>query len=177
MTCSSDFPSESLFWIYVKKMIDSLDVLKSSRSVALKKFSNFEMLDAKIASALNKIMQNSHFKKEISFEEQKVQKEDRFLRGRHIVFMIDDYLRVTSAHNIVLDYADLFLSLFVNILFRSSIQDWTKFYCRWQKFHLMIFWKVCRSHRRRELLIRNFDCKIWTSDMRKSIQTQWPRVT
>ena len=36
--------------------------------------------DARIASALNKILQNSHFKKKVSLEEQKAQKEDRFLR-------------------------------------------------------------------------------------------------
>ena len=33
-------------------------------------FPNFEMLDARIASALNKIIQNSHFKKKVSLEEQ-----------------------------------------------------------------------------------------------------------
>ena len=38
----------------------------------------FEVLDAKIASALNKIIQNSQFKKKVSLEEQKAQKEDRF---------------------------------------------------------------------------------------------------
>ena len=63
-------------------MVDSLDELKSSRSVCGKDFPNFEMLDAKIASALNKIIQNSQFKKKISLEEQKAQKEDRLLRGR-----------------------------------------------------------------------------------------------
>ena len=52
--------------------------LKSSRSVAGKKFPNFEVLDAKIASALEKIIQNSHSKKKVSLEEQKAQKEDRF---------------------------------------------------------------------------------------------------
>ena len=31
---------------------------------------NFEVLDAKIASALNKIIHNSHFKRRISLEEQ-----------------------------------------------------------------------------------------------------------
>ena len=36
------------------------------------------MLDAKIASALNKIIQNSQFKKKVSLEEQNAQKEDRF---------------------------------------------------------------------------------------------------
>ena len=66
------------------------------------------MLDAKIASALNKIIQNSQFKKKVSLEEQKAHKEDRFLRGRQIAFMIYDYFRVTGANDTVLDYADLF---------------------------------------------------------------------
>ena len=66
------------------------------------------MLDAKIASALNKIIQNSPFKKKVSLEEQKAQKEVRSLRGRQIAFMIYDYFRVTGAHDTVLDYADLF---------------------------------------------------------------------
>ena len=66
------------------------------------------MLDAKIACARNKIIQNSQFKKKVSLEEQKAQKEDRFLRGRQIAFMIYDYFRVIGAHDTVLDYADLF---------------------------------------------------------------------
>ena len=44
-------------------------------------FLNFEMLDAKIASALNKIIQNSYFKRKVSLKEQIAQKEDRFLRA------------------------------------------------------------------------------------------------
>ena len=68
----------------------------------------FEMLDARLASALNKIIQNSHFKKKVSLEEQKAHKEDRFLRGRQIAYMIHDYFRVTGAHDTVLDCADLF---------------------------------------------------------------------
>ena len=108
MTTCSDFPSEAMSWIKEVEMIDSMDELKSSRSVAGKKFPNFEMLDAKVASALNKIIQNSHFKKKLSLEEQKAQEEDRFLRGRQIACMIDDYFRVTGAHDTVLDCADLF---------------------------------------------------------------------
>ena len=69
---------------------------------------NFEILDAKIASALNKIIQNSQFKKKVSLEEQKVQKEDRSLRGRQTVFMNYDYFRVTDARDTVLDDADFF---------------------------------------------------------------------
>ena len=66
------------------------------------------MLDARIASALNKIIQHSYSKKKVSLEEHKAQKEDQFLRGNQIAFMIYDYFRVTGAHDTVLDYADLF---------------------------------------------------------------------
>ena len=59
------------------EMVDSLEELKSSRSVSGNYFPTFEMLDAKIASALNKIIQNSHFKKKVSLEEQKAQKRKR----------------------------------------------------------------------------------------------------
>ena len=64
------------------------------------------MLDARIASALNKIIQDSCFKKKVSLEEQKAQKGDRFLRGRQIAYMICDYFWVTGAIDTVLDYAD-----------------------------------------------------------------------
>ena len=68
----------------------------------------FEVLDARIASALNKIIQNSHFKRKISLEEQKAQKGDRFLRGRQIAYLIYDHFRVTGTHHSVENYADLF---------------------------------------------------------------------
>ena len=66
------------------------------------------MLDAKVASALNKIIQNSQYKKKVSLEEQKAQKQDRFQRGKQIAFMIYDNFRVIGAHDPVSDYADLF---------------------------------------------------------------------
>ena len=77
---------------------------KSSRSVEDKYFPNFEMLDARIDSAFNEIIQNSFFRKKVSLEEQKAPKVDRFLRGRQIAFMIYDYFRVTGAHDTYLDY-------------------------------------------------------------------------
>ena len=68
------------------------------------KYSN----DARIASALNKIIHNSHFKRRISLEEQKAQKQDRFLRGREIAYLIYEYFPVTGIHDSVENYADLF---------------------------------------------------------------------
>ena len=66
------------------------------------------MLDARIASALNKIIQNSHVKKKVSLEEQKAQEEDRFARGRQIVTVIYDCIPVIDVHDTVLDCVDLF---------------------------------------------------------------------
>ena len=53
------------------EMVDSVDDLKSSLSVRGIRMPDFEVLDAKIASALNRIIHNSHFKRKISLEEQK----------------------------------------------------------------------------------------------------------
>ena len=63
VTTCFDFPSDAMLWTKEVERVDSLDELRSSRSVYEKDFANFEMLDAKIASALNKIIQNSQFKK------------------------------------------------------------------------------------------------------------------
>ena len=95
-------------WIKEVEMVDSVGDLKSSSSVRGIQMPNFEVLDAGIASALNRIIHNSHFKRRISLEEQKAQKQDRFLRGRQIAYLIYEYFRVTGANDSVENHADLF---------------------------------------------------------------------
>ena len=80
------------------------------------------MLDAKIAYALNKIIQHSYYKNKVSLEEQNAQKEDRFLRGRQVAHMVSDNFRVTGAHDNVLDYA----ALFTFSLRNDEVQDSTR---------------------------------------------------
>ena len=106
-TCSQ-FPTEAMLWIKEVEMVDSVDDSKSSLSVRGIRMPDFEVLDARIASALNRIIHNSHFKRRISLEEQKAQKEDRFLHGRQIAYLIYEYFRVTGANDSVENYADLF---------------------------------------------------------------------
>ena len=89
-------------------MVDSVDDLKSSCSIKGTHGPNFEVLDARIASALNRIIHNTQFKRKVSLEEQKSQKEDRFLRGRQIAYLIYGYFQVTGANDSVENYADLF---------------------------------------------------------------------
>ena len=93
-TCSQ-FTAEAMLWIKEVEMVESVDDLKSSRSIRRTHGPDFEVLDAKIASALNRIIQNTRFKKKVSLEKMKAQKEDRFLRGRQIAYLIYEYSRAT----------------------------------------------------------------------------------
>ena len=106
-TCSQ-FPTEAMLWIKEVEMVHSVNEIRSSSSTRGISMPNFEVLDARIASALNRIIHTSHFKRRISLEEQKAQQEDRFLRGRQIVYLICDHFRVTGTNDSVENYTDLF---------------------------------------------------------------------
>ena len=102
-------------------MVDSVDEVKSSRSIqGFAHVPTFETLDARFASALNKIIHNSYLKKKVSLAEQKAQKEDRLLRGRQIAYMIYDFFRVTGAHDTILDCPDFSQSLFAMMMFSQE---------------------------------------------------------
>ena len=63
-----------MLWIKEVEMVDSVDDLKSSLPVKGIRMPDFEVRDAKTASALNRIIHNSHFKRRVSLEEQKPEK-------------------------------------------------------------------------------------------------------
>ena len=97
------FPTEAMLWIKEVELVDSVDNLKSSCFVRGIQMPNFEVLDARIASALNRIIHNTQFKRKVGLEKQKVQKEDR-----QIAYLIYENFRVTEATDSVEDCADLF---------------------------------------------------------------------
>ena len=76
-TCSQ-FPTEDMHWIKEVEMVDSVDDLMSSSSIGGIQMPKFEVLDARIASALNRIIHNSHFQRWVSLEEQKAPKRRPF---------------------------------------------------------------------------------------------------
>ena len=87
----------------------------------LRQTPDFEVLDSKIASALNKIIRNTRFKGKVSLEEMKAQKEDRCLRGRQIAYLIYEYFRVTGR-----TYLQFFFEMMM--IFRNSIRNRKEFY-------------------------------------------------
>ena len=107
-TCSQ-FPTEAMLWTKEVELVDSVVDQKSSRSIRGTQGPNFEVLDARIAPALNRMIHNSQFKRKgQSGGTKKAQKEYRFFRGRQIAYLIYDYFRVTGIHDSVENYADLF---------------------------------------------------------------------
>ena len=69
-TCSQ-FPTEAMHWIKEVETVDSVDELRSSSSTGGTQMPNFEVLDARVASALNRIIHNTLFKGKVRLEEQK----------------------------------------------------------------------------------------------------------
>ena len=122
-TCSQ-FPTEATHWIEEVEMVDSVDDLMSSSSIRGLRMPGFEVLDARIASALNRIIHDSHFKRRVSLEEQKAQKEDRFLRGRQIAYLIYEQFRVTGTDDSVENYADLFTIVLRNDDIQECDSKW-----------------------------------------------------
>ena len=111
------------------ELVDSVDELRSSSSIGGISMPYFEVLDARIASALNKIIRISQFKRRISLEEQEAQKEDSFFRGRQIAYLICEYFRVTGANDSVENYADLFTISLRNDDLQEFDSKWDGIFC------------------------------------------------
>ena len=89
--CSgSCHPSDAMSWNREIEAAQSIDDQKTFHSITENQCTFFEMLDAKRATALKKILSITSFKKKVYLEEQKTKKVDRFLRERQIAYMIHE---------------------------------------------------------------------------------------
>ena len=98
----------AMLWIKEVDVAVSVDDLMTSQSIEGRDCLDFDMLDAKIVSALKRIITNRCFRRRISAEEQHAQKNDRFLQGNQIAHMFYWYFRTTGAHEAALGLSDLF---------------------------------------------------------------------
>ena len=110
----SQFRTEAMMWIKEVEIVELVDELRSSSSIRGISIPDFEVLDAKNASALNWIIHNTSSKERSVWRNKKAQKEDRFLRGKQIAYLIYEYFRVTGANDSVENYADLFTIILRN---------------------------------------------------------------
>ena len=76
-------PTRALQWITEIEAAKSLDDLITPKSITGKDFPDYEELDLMMASALKRCYdKQTHFRTTISVQEQRAQKDNRFLRGR-----------------------------------------------------------------------------------------------
>ena len=114
-------PHLTVHWITEVEIAKSIEELLTSRSILGRNdFTDYDMLDATIASALKRLLNTQiHFRKRVSVEEQRAQKYDRFQRGRQIAYMIYEHFRSTGAH----DAAEGLSDLFTQSLQNDDVQD------------------------------------------------------
>ena len=201
------FPSEAMLWVKAVEMVDSVDDLKSPRSIqGYTHFTIFTMLDARIASALKKIIQNSYFKKKVSAESPErrsvpSRKTDRL----HDLRLLPDYWpswyrswlpwfflnHSSQRRRSGIRYEMGFLLPMTKIptwwcpgKFVQVENTWV-----WSTQNLVRIvrhgnssekyrYLTIKSWKRwwREAKIRNFDYEIFTPEMRRLRQVQWLRV-
>ena len=116
-----------MHWIREVEIAESMHDLLTSRSITGRQdFPDYDMLDAMIASVLKELLTHFTCEKELVSEEQRAQKDERFLRGRQFADMIFEHCRATGACEAVQDLSDLF-----NIrLQNDDVQD---FDTRWDQ--------------------------------------------
>ena len=124
--CKFSAPSSRNAMDKEAEIANSIVDLMTSRSITGgRDFPDYEMLDAKNASVLKKMVANVYFWKRVSVEEQNVLKKyDQFLRGRQMANMIYEYFRGSRADEVVQGLSDLFSTRLQN----DDVQD---FDTRW----------------------------------------------
>ena len=105
-------------------MISNLRVLFEEFEHQILKYSTRRLLQHWTESSII-----PHFKKKVSLEERKAQKEDRLLRGRQIAYLIYEYIQVIGANDSVEKHADLF-----TIVLRND--DTQEFDSKWDEILL-----------------------------------------
>ena len=107
------------------ELVHSVDDLKSSLSKKETHGPNFELLDARTASSLYRIIKNTCFNK-VSLGKQKDQEKDRFLKGRSLSWSTctSGSLEPMVLSRIMPTYLQL---VFEMMIFRNSIRNETKF--------------------------------------------------
>ena len=108
-------PHRTMHWIKEVERAKSIDDLMTPRSIVGRRdFSDCEMLDAMIASALKTLLTHVHFRRRVSVEEKRAQKDDR-----QIAYMIYEHFLATGAYEVVQGLSDL-----VNIRLKDDdVQD------------------------------------------------------
>ena len=106
---NSAFPRITMHWNKEVETAKSIDDLGTSQSsTGRRDLPDYEMLDAKIASAFKKLLTSVHFRKKYLSKSNVLRKTTWFSRGRQIAHMLYEHFRATGGHEAVQVLSDLF---------------------------------------------------------------------
>ena len=93
-------PTLALQWIKEIETAKFMEDLITPKSIKGKDFPHYEELVLMMAAALQRCYdKHTHFRKRISVEEQRAQKDNRFLRERQIAYLVYEYVRPTRTYD------------------------------------------------------------------------------
>ena len=145
-TCSQ-FPSEAMLWIKEVEMVESVDDLKSSRSIRKKRLLG-QTLSYSTRELLQQWTKSSRIpgpRKRSVWRKWKLTKKTAFSReDRSLTWSTttSESLEPMILSGIMPTFVQL---LFEMMIFRNSIRNGAGFYYQWRKSHLMTSWKDCTN--------------------------------
>ena len=149
-TCSQ-FPTEAMQWI--NRSGDgwfSGRFLKSSLSVRGIRMPDFEVLDAKIASGLHRIIRERSVSSIILTSKEESVWRNKKHKKRTVSFAVGRLLTWSTNTSGSLEPMILSkitptysLSFYEMTIFRNALRSGMEFYCHWRKSHLTTSWKDC----------------------------------
>ena len=169
----SHFLKKTTLWIEKMEMVESVDDAKSSRSVL---GLLIETLDWN-ASAMNKIIQSSRFKKKSVWNE--------WMLTKKTVSFDEDISRtwststsgVIGANDSVENYANLFtVVLRTDDIHEFNSWKWDEFFCRWHKNPSMKSRKACTNLEYESLRNSIKTVFKWPGDSSEEIKTWWSQI-
>ena len=126
-----------MHWIEEVEIVDSVDELRSSSSTRGIQLPNFEVFDAKIASALNRIIHIIPNSKERSvWRNKRPRSRIVSFRCRQIAYLIYEQFRVTGTDNSVENTPTCSPLFFEMKIFRNSIRNGTESLLTKMKKHI-----------------------------------------
>ena len=116
-----NFPAEAMLWIKEVEMVESVDDLNFRVLSEKLPGSNFELLDARIASTLNKFIQNTHFQEKgqsggNESSQRRPIPSKKTTSGSPVPVVLSRIMQT---------YLQLFFEM---MIFRNSIRNGTEFY-------------------------------------------------
>ena len=159
----SQFLTEAMQWIKEVEIVDSVDDFTSSSSVRGILMPDFAVLVARITSALNKIIHDSHVRESVWRNQSPRSRTVSFAEDRLLTWSISIS---GSAEPMILSKTMPTFSLLVfeMMIFRKFDSKCDGFYCLWRKSHLMTSWKVCTNQEYESEKLKTVFGIVWPGD-------------